>query len=61
MLLSGCLQWHQGIDECLRWKKMADKENIVESGIDVTPWINVAPGTFGKNIEYSPFNKYSPP
>ena len=51
MLLSGCLHWYQGIDECLRWKKMADKENTVESGIDLAPWINVAPGKFGKNIE----------
>ena len=32
----------------------------LESGINVPPWINIAPGTFGKNNKYSPLNKRSP-
>ena len=35
--------------------------STLDSGIDITPWINVAPGTFGKNIKHSPLNKRSPP
>ena len=32
----------------------------LESGINVPPWINIAPGTFGKNNRHSPLNKCSP-
>ena len=37
-------------------KKQGRRENIepnLDSGIDVAPGINVAPGTFGKNIKNS--------
>ena len=29
------------------------KTTTLDSGIDVAPWINVAPGTFGNNINHS--------
>ena len=32
----------------------------LDSGIDVAPGINVAPGTFGKNIKRSPENRHPP-
>ena len=31
----------------------------LESGINIPPWINIAPGTFGKNNKHSPLNKHS--
>ena len=31
---------------------------ILDSGISVAPWINVAPETFGKNNKYSPLKKH---
>ena len=31
-----------------------------KSGINVAPWINRAPGKFGKNNKHSPLNKRSP-
>ena len=31
----------------------------LESGIRVAPWINVAPGIFGKNNNNSPLNECS--
>ena len=37
-------------------KKQGRRENIeptLDSGIDVAPGINIAPGTFGKNIKHS--------
>ena len=34
--------------------------HTLESGIDVAPWINVAPGTFGKCNKCSPLKKPSP-
>ena len=32
----------------------------LDSGISVAPWINVAPGTFGKNNKHSPLKKRIP-
>ena len=32
----------------------------LDSGISVAPWINVAPGTFGKNNKHSPLKKHIP-
>ena len=36
-------------------------KGTLDSGINVPPWINVAPGTFGKNNKHSLLNKHSPP
>ena len=38
-----------------------DLLSTLESGIDVATWINVAPGTLGKNNKRSPENKHSNP
>ena len=35
-------------------KKYYVKDNTLDSGIDVAPGINIAPGTSGKNIKRSP-------
>ena len=32
----------------------------IESGINIAPWINVAPGTFGRNNKHSPLKKHIP-
>ena len=34
--------------------------HTLDSGISVAPWINVAPGTFGKNNKHSPLKKHIP-
>ena len=34
--------------------------NTLESGINIPPWINIAPGTFDKKNKHSPLNKRSP-
>ena len=38
----------------------AEIKITLESGINVPPWINIAPATFGKNNKHSPLNKRSP-
>ena len=45
-------------------KKQGRRENIeptLDSGIDVAPGINIAPGTFGKNIKHSPYTPLRTP
>ena len=35
-------------------------ETTLDSAIEVATGINVAPGTFGKNIKHSPLNRHPP-
>ena len=36
------------------WGHDCGKSTTLESGINIPPWINVAPGKFGKNNKHSP-------
>ena len=37
----------------------SDSHFTLESGINVAPWINIAPGKFGKRISVAPFIPYT--
>ena len=52
--------WVKIPGQTLKFKKKASIYTTLDSGINVAPWINVAPGTFGKNNKHSPLKKQIP-
>ena len=42
------------VPNCLIYGQSSADLCTLESGINVPPWINIAPGTFGKNNKHSP-------
>ena len=46
--------------QCIEFDQFEKDRLTLDSGLSVAPWINLAPGTIGKNNKHSPLKKHIP-